>query len=147
MTAEVLENPLNDRRRLDAGDDAQSTAALPAGLDIDREHPLEALRPRHPRMPIDGRWLATLGNSACPGHDPGPLGARRREHAMVPSQVGAGCWYQRSESRNKVLRLENHVRGAIAIRRLECIAHVATPGRRQAPGGTSAFHAKPAIDD
>jgi hypothetical protein len=33
--AKVLENPFNDRRRLDAGEDAQPTAALPAGLDID----------------------------------------------------------------------------------------------------------------
>jgi hypothetical protein len=33
ITAEVLENPFNDRRRLNAGDDAQVPAALPAGLD------------------------------------------------------------------------------------------------------------------
>jgi hypothetical protein len=45
ITAEVLENPFNDRWRLDAGDDAQPAAALAAGLDINREHPLEALRP------------------------------------------------------------------------------------------------------
>jgi hypothetical protein len=45
ITAEVLENPFNDRRCLDAGDDTQPAAALSAGLDIDREHPPEALCP------------------------------------------------------------------------------------------------------
>jgi len=32
--AEMFQNPFNDRRRLDAGDDAQPAAALPAGLDV-----------------------------------------------------------------------------------------------------------------
>jgi hypothetical protein len=40
---------------------------LPAGLDVDGEHPLEALRPGHPLLPIDGRCLATLSDSACAG--------------------------------------------------------------------------------
>lgn len=35
VTAKVLENLVNDRRRLDAGIDAQPAAALPAGLDVD----------------------------------------------------------------------------------------------------------------
>jgi len=43
ITAKVLENPFNDGRRLDAGDDTQAAAAFPAGLDIDSEHPPEAL--------------------------------------------------------------------------------------------------------
>ncbi|MBT8061491.1 MAG: hypothetical protein KJO85_02335 [Gammaproteobacteria bacterium] len=33
ITAKVLENPFNDRRRLDAGDNAQPAAALPTALD------------------------------------------------------------------------------------------------------------------
>jgi hypothetical protein len=36
LPAKVLENPLNDRRRFDAGNDAQPAAALPAGLDVDK---------------------------------------------------------------------------------------------------------------
>jgi hypothetical protein len=43
ITAKVLENPIDDRRRLDAGDDAQPTAALPAGLDVNGKDALEAL--------------------------------------------------------------------------------------------------------
>ena len=67
ITAEVLENPFNDRRRLDAGDDTQAAAALAAGLDVDGEHPLEALRPGHRPLPIGGRCLGTLSGSggAC----------------------------------------------------------------------------------
>jgi hypothetical protein len=44
-TAEVPEDPFNERRMLDAADDAQPAAAWPAGLEIDGEHALEALRP------------------------------------------------------------------------------------------------------
>jgi hypothetical protein len=44
-TAEVPEDQLNERRWFDAGDDAQPAAALPAGLDVDGERALEALRP------------------------------------------------------------------------------------------------------
>ncbi len=46
VATEMLENPFNDCRRLDTGDDPQAAAALPAGLDINGEHPLEALRLR-----------------------------------------------------------------------------------------------------
>ena len=44
-TAKVFENPFNNRWRLDAGDDTQMSAALLAGLDVNGEHPLEALCP------------------------------------------------------------------------------------------------------
>ena len=43
VATQVRENPFNDSWRLDAGDDAQLPAALPAGLDIDGEHPLYAV--------------------------------------------------------------------------------------------------------
>ena len=38
--AEMFQNPLNHCGLLDAGDDTQVPTALPAGLDINREHPL-----------------------------------------------------------------------------------------------------------
>ncbi len=37
-TAEVPEEPFNERRLLDAGDDAQPSAALPTDLEVDGEH-------------------------------------------------------------------------------------------------------------
>jgi len=42
VAAEVLENPRDDRWRLDAGDDPQAAAALPTGLDVDGKDALEA---------------------------------------------------------------------------------------------------------
>lgn len=41
-TSQVPENPLDDRRCLDAGGVGQPAAALPAGVDIDGEHPPDA---------------------------------------------------------------------------------------------------------
>jgi len=79
--AEVFQNPLNHCGFLDAGDHPQLPATAAAGLDVNGEHPLEALR---------------LRREAC----------------------------------NKVLRLEDHVRGAIAIGPLQCIAYVPALGQR-----------------
>jgi hypothetical protein len=44
---------------LDAGDDAKQAAALPAGVDVDGEHALEALRPGEARRAVDGRWTSS----------------------------------------------------------------------------------------
>jgi len=41
----MFQNPLDDGGLLDAGDDTQVPTALPAGLDINCEHPREALCP------------------------------------------------------------------------------------------------------
>ena len=43
--AEMVQNPLDDCGLLNAGDHPQSPAALSAGLNVDSEHPLEALCP------------------------------------------------------------------------------------------------------
>ena len=45
ITAEVLENPLDDCGFLDAGDHPQLAAALPASLNVDGEYLLEVLCP------------------------------------------------------------------------------------------------------
>jgi hypothetical protein len=102
ITAEMLENPLNDRRRLDAGDDTLAAAALAAGLGVDGEHPLGELRPAHRPIPIGDRCLAALVGSggAGPGHDSDPIGARRCKHAMVPGKVRAGLGHQFCELRD-----------------------------------------------
>ena len=41
------EDLLDHHRILNAGNDLDGTAAFPAGLDVDGEHPLESLRPGH----------------------------------------------------------------------------------------------------
>jgi len=137
VATEVDENTLNDCRRLDARDNAQPPAAVSAGLDVYGEHPLEALRPGHCPLRVDGRWLVVLAASggACLRHDPRPVRARRRKHTVVPRQVRAGFWHQRGESGDKVFGLEDHVGGAVTIRRLQRIANVPAPGQRQPAGG------------
>jgi len=94
LTSQVAENPLERRLLLDAGDHPQLPAAAPADLDVDSKNPLETLCPGQHPFPVAARYLAALlGNFGCGarlGHDPGPVRARRREHAVVPSQVRAG---------------------------------------------------------
>jgi len=76
VAAEVLKNPRDDGGCLDAGDDAQPATAAPAGLDLDGERPLEALRPGQGSLPVGGRYLAVLVGSggAGLGDDPGRSG-------------------------------------------------------------------------
>jgi hypothetical protein len=76
VAAEVLENPLDHGRFLDARDHPQLPAAPPADRDVDRKDTFEALRPARGPLPVvRGRWLAGLqgfaGRSrARPEHDP-----------------------------------------------------------------------------
>ena len=67
LPAKVLENPLNDRRRFDAGNDTQPAAALPAGLDVYDEYALEALGPGHPPLPTGDRCCGTFGDGGSAG--------------------------------------------------------------------------------
>src|SRR5690606_38595214 len=82
---EVRENSLARCERPDAGNHTKAAAAAPARLDLDGEYPLEALRPRQGPLPIgDGGLAALTGHGgARSGHHPGPIRARRREHAVV----------------------------------------------------------------
>ena len=92
IASEVRQYPFNDGRILDAGDDLELPAAAPAGLDVDREHPFEPLCPGQRPLPVGVRWLAALlglgaNDATGPGHNPGPIRARRREHTTVAGQV------------------------------------------------------------
>ena len=78
-TAEVPEDPLNERRLLDAGDDAQLAAALPAGVEVDGEHALEALRPGEAPLAVGGR---------CRPVRAGRVGSGSKIRCVVPSRYG-----------------------------------------------------------
>ena len=152
ITAEMFQNPIDDGWVLDAGDHLELPAAAPADLDVDRKDTFEALRPGQRPLSVAGRWLAGLdrlagSNRARFGHDPCPLRARRRKHAVISRQMGAGFWHQRSESGHKVFGLKDHVRGAIPIRCLQCQAHEPVLGRRRrfaCLGSATAFPSRPA---
>src|SRR5690606_42005720 len=59
-SAEVRENPLDRCGRLDAGDDAKLSCAVPAGFDVEGKDSLEALCPGHRRClsvaVVRARW-------------------------------------------------------------------------------------------
>jgi hypothetical protein len=136
VAAEVLQKPFDDRWFLDTGNDLELPAAAPADLDVDGEDALEALGPGQRPLPVGSQWLAGLhrlaGSShARFGHDPGPVRARRREHTVIPRQMGTGFLHQRDESGDEVFRLKDHVRGAVPIRRLQCQAYEPALGQRQ----------------
>jgi hypothetical protein len=50
---------------------------------------------------------------------------------VVPDQVCPRFRYQDRQPGDKVLRLEDHVRGAVSIRRLQRVAHLPAFGQRQ----------------
>jgi len=56
----MVQNSFHDHRVFDAGDDFDGAAAFRAGLDVDIEHPLEALSPTHGGMAFPQRCLLPL---------------------------------------------------------------------------------------
>ncbi len=64
--------------------------------------------------------LAALGR-----RHPRTMRAVGGENPVKSSQVEAGLRYQGDKPGDEVQRLENHMRGAIAVRRLELVAHIA----------------------
>ena len=93
-----------------AGNHTKAAAAAPARLDLDGEYPLEALRPRQGQGPLpigDGGFAALTGHGgARSGHHPGPIRARRREHAVVADLMRAGLRHECGKSRDRILGLE-----------------------------------------
>ena len=69
-----------------------------------------------------------------------PILTVRRKHAVIPRQVHPRLRHQRREARHQIQRLQHNVRGAIPIRRLERVAHLARCRQRQALAG----HRRPA---
>ncbi len=54
VVPKVLENPLDDGSLLDARDHLKLTATMLAGLNINREYPLQTLRPSERPVPRRG---------------------------------------------------------------------------------------------
>ena len=131
---QIGEDLVDQRPIFDAGDDPKRAAAAPgAGLDVDLEHPLEALRLRH-RGPglgwclvlrgIRGLRLVALTRSRR-GHQRTML-AVAREHAVVAPQVNPGLGRHCRECCDEVQRLEDDMGRAVAGWRLDLVAHVAS---------------------
>ena len=89
-------------------------------------------------MPLGGALLCLFLAAAAPRLSPWSEkradGAVRREDSVVARQVSPGLWHQRREPGDEIQRLEDHVRRAISVGRLERIADV-SPVRQRKPLG------------
>src|SRR5258708_7141346 len=113
---EVLENLADQLRVLNTGDDLQRPAAVLAGLDVDVEDALQALRPTHGHVPR-GCPRLFLRRLCATELVPSPRvnltryhGVFAPNHCLRARIVPA---HQRGQSRQKIQRLEYHVRRAI----------------------------------
>ena len=63
LALQVRQYLSDDYRALNAGNHFHGTAARRAGLDVESEHPLQALRPGHVRTVFGGRSITVRGVS------------------------------------------------------------------------------------
>jgi len=140
----VVENLAYDAGILDAGDDLDGAATSLTGFDVDVEYPLQPLRPEPAPDLIRGHGGMAFGGCAVccligrywlsPPAPPGgcddcPVLAVGCEDAVEAGEVDAGFWNERSEARDEVQRLEDHVSGAVAPGVFQRIADLAVFGK------------------
>jgi hypothetical protein len=109
---QVSEDLLDHRRIFDAGDDFHRATAFLAGLDVDIENALEALRPGHRGPPSGGCWrffgFPGLVAPAPPGRgDHGAMPAVRGEHAMEAGEVDLGSGHQGRQPCHEIQRIKD----------------------------------------
>ena len=122
----VGEDLLDDVGIFDARDDPHRPAAGRTGLDVDPENPLEALRPGH-RGTAFGRCLVLRIRCRGMPASPAPLGrchpravlAVRRKYPVETGKVHPRFRHQGCQPGNEVQWLEDDVRRAVAVRRLQ----------------------------
>lgn len=130
----MLEDLLDHRRVFDTGKALDGAAAFTAGIDVDVEHPFEALRLGHGCTPFQGSWrficcLGLLANFTPPRRCyQGAVLAVRRKYPVKPGQVDAWFGHQGGQSCDEIQRLEFDMLGPVTVRRLEPTAN-ATPPR------------------
>ena len=136
---QVGEDLLDDLRILDARDDPHRPAAGRTGLDIDPEDPLEALRPGHCGAAFGWRRLLRVrgpgmrGAPAPPGRGhPRTVFAVRCEHPVETGQVHPRLGHQGGQPGNEIQWLEDDVRRAVSVRRLQLVSDLAVRCERQA---------------
>lgn len=94
------------RRILDAGDDAQSTAAIGAILDIDGKDAFEALHPTH-----GGTGFVAVYHAARPArHDAVAVFEVGRKHAVEAGEVESRPGYQGGQPGDEIQRFQHGMR-------------------------------------
>jgi len=106
------------------------------GLDINVEHTLQALRPGDRCVALGGRWrlvryLRLVSLASLCGRHPCPVFIVGRKHAVKACEADSWRWRQCGEAGDKIQWLEDHMRGAIPVRRLQLVANVAIGRERQ----------------
>ena len=82
------------------------------GLDVNRKHPLEALRPAHGCQ----RLVGIHPTPRAPRHDSGPVLEVGRKDTMEAAKVQTWARHQRRQPGDKVQRLQHHVGRAVPER-------------------------------
>lgn len=128
---------LFDHRRIfDARDHLHCATTVRAVLDINLEHALPTLRPRHRHV------VGWRGLSSRLGRAPAALGRRywftqpviRRKDAVVARQVEAWRRHQGRQPGDKISGLDNDVRRALPVRGLEAVPNIPLRHQRQSRG-------------
>lgn len=140
LAPKMTQNPLDDVRPLDTGDDLDRAATVLADLDIDLEHAPEAPGPSH------GAMLLGFGRRGCAGQSlaaPGRRDLRTQaavgcENTVIASEVDAGPWDQGRQPGDEIQWLQQHMRGAVTPGRFERVAHQTLTGQRQPAVGDRA---------
>src|SRR5881394_3819678 len=81
----MRENPLDQRRLLDARDTQELLAAAPTPLDLDREHRLQPLHPSHRGVSSD----RLLGRGFGHAPRPQPAGVIAARHALAGANTSS----------------------------------------------------------
>jgi hypothetical protein len=129
---QVRKNSGDDLRLLDAGDDLEPAATADAALDLDTKDSLE------PPCPVHGHVFGRqppgrIGSWSCLRSTDAPVRGRhgsaqfavRGEYTVIPGQVHLRRRHQRGKAGHEIQRLDHDVRGAVALRGLERVAHMA----------------------
>jgi hypothetical protein len=122
----VFEDACNDTWVGNGANHLQLVATMGAIAKVNRESPLQSSHPAHWRSVRSGPGLIVgcrLARYLGAGHDICPLAGIGREYPVVTNQMGFGARHQRCQSGDEVVRLEQHVRGAIAKRPLQLKHH------------------------
>ena len=131
LPVEVVEDPLDHRRVLDAGDDPDLSTTGRTGLDVDVEDPLQALRPEPAPDLIRGHRCAAFGGrlwlirslglpalTSLGGGHQGAVFAVGRKDAVEAGEVDSRLWYQGCQSGDEVQRLTKSPGAILNSRRL-----------------------------
>ncbi len=124
----MLENLVDDRLILDAGDHPGLTATPWADQHIDVKYPFQTLRPSHSLAALFGRSAHDFSTGAalsafgrCHFNTVFAVGCK---YTVESGQVYSGLGYQRRQLGNEIQRLKDDVRSAIAVGRFELVADI-----------------------